>query len=68
MTNLNYIYSEVFLAIAIMSLLIIGVFKKNSLNLVYNLSIISLLISLAFILGFPINESVNLFNVAKGEG
>ena len=62
MTNLNYIYSEVFLAIAIMSLLIIGVFKKNSLNLVYNLSIISLLISIAFILGFPINESVNLFN------
>ena len=62
MTNLNYIYSEVFLAIAIMSLLIIGVFKKNSSNLIYNLSIISLLISLALILGFPINESVNLFN------
>ena len=62
MINLNYIYSEIFLAIAIMTLLIIGVFKKNSSNLVYNLSIISLLISLALILSFPINESVNLFN------
>ena len=62
MTNLNYIYSELFLAIAIMSLLIIGVFKKNSSNLVYNLSIISLLISLALIFSLPISESVNLFN------
>ena len=43
MTNLNFIYSEIFLAISIMALLIIGVFKKNSSNLIYNLSIISLL-------------------------
>ena len=28
MTNLNFIYSELFLAIAIMTLLIVGVFKK----------------------------------------
>tara|TARA_B100001540_G_scaffold3199_1_gene3000 strand:+ start:179 stop:1594 length:1416 start_codon:yes stop_codon:yes gene_type:complete len=62
MTNLNFIYSELFLAIAIMTLLIVGVFKKNSSNLVYNLSIVSLLVSLALIFNFPINESVNLFN------
>ena len=62
MTNLNFIYSELFLAISIMSLLIIGVFKKNSSNLIYNLSIISLLGCLALIFSFPINENTELFN------
>jgi len=62
MTDLNFIYSELFLAISIMSLLIIGVFKKNSSNLIYNLSIISLLGCLALIFSFPINENVELFN------
>ena len=42
MINLNFIYSELFLALSIMTLLIVGVFKKNSSILVYNLSIISL--------------------------
>ena len=62
MTDLNFIYSELFLSIAIMSLLIIGVFKKNSSNLIYNLSIISLLGCLALIFSFPINENAELFN------
>ena len=62
MTNLNFIYSEIFLAISIMVLLIIGVFKKNSSVLVYNLSIISLLACLALIFNFPINENTELFN------
>ncbi len=62
MLNLNYIYSEIFLAIAIMVLLIIGVFKKNSFNLVYNLSIISLLICLTLMFSFPSSEYINLFN------
>ena len=62
MTDLNFIYSELFLSITIMSLLIIGVFKKNSSNLIYNLSIISLLGCLALIFSFPINENVELFN------
>ena len=62
MINLNFIYSELFLAISIMSLLMIGVFKKNSSNLIYNLSIISLLGCLALIFSFPINENVELFN------
>ena len=62
MTDLNFIYSELFLSISIMSLLIIGVFKKNSSNLIYNLSIISLLGCLALIFSFPINENVELFN------
>jgi len=62
MTNLNFIHSEIFLSISIMSLLIIGVFKKNSPNLIYNLSIISLLVCLALIFNFPINENTELFN------
>jgi len=45
-----------------MILLIIGVFKKNSSNLIYNLSSISLLSCLALIFNFPINENVELFN------
>ena len=61
MINLNFIYSELFLALSIMTLLIVGVFKKNSSILIYNLSIISLLICLALIFNFPINENVELF-------
>ncbi len=62
MTNLNFIYSEIFLATSIMALLIIGVFKKDSSNLIYNLSIVSLLGCLASIFNFPINENIELFN------
>ena len=62
MINLNFIYSEIFLCLSIMILLIIGVFKKNSSNLIYNLSTISLLSCLALIFNFPINENVELFN------
>jgi len=61
MINLIFIYSEFFLCLSIMILLIIGVFKKNSSNLIYNLSIISLLICLALIFNFPISENVELF-------
>ncbi len=62
MVNLNFIYSEIFLCLAIMILLIIGVFKKNSSYLIYNLSILSLFGCLALILSFPINANVELFN------
>ena len=62
MINLNFIYSEIFLCLSIMILLIIGVFKKNSSNLIYNLSIISLLSCFALIFNFPINENIELFN------
>jgi len=62
MINLNFIYSEIFLCLSIMTLLIIGVFKKNSSNLIYNLSIISLLGCLALIFNFPISKNLELFN------
>ena len=62
MINLNFIYSEIFLCLAIMILLLIGVFKKNCSYLIYNLSILSLFGCLALIFSFPINTSVELFN------
>ena len=42
MTNLELIFPEIFLAISIMFLLIIGVFKKNSSKIVQNISLIIL--------------------------
>ena len=62
MINLNYIYCEIFLCLAIMTLLLIGVFKKNSSYLIYNLSILSLFGCFALILSFPINTNLELFN------
>ncbi len=62
MINLNFIYSEIFICLAIMILLITGVFKKNSSHLIYNLSILSLFACLALILNFPIDANVELFN------
>ena len=46
MNNLNLVYPEIFLSVFIMFLLLLGVFKKNSSNFVYNLSIVSLIIIL----------------------
>ena len=44
MDNYNLIFSEIFISISIMLLLIIGVYKKNSSNTVYNISIVTLII------------------------
>ena len=55
--NLNLIFSEIFLSISIMFLLILGVYKKKSSGIVYNLSIVSLIII------FFIN--LNLFSINK---
>ncbi len=62
MINLNFIYSEIFLALSIMALLLIDVFKKNSSTLIYNLSIISLFSCLALMFSFPFNVNIKLFN------
>ena len=37
MINLNLIFPEIFISITIMFLLIVGVFKKNSSLIIYNL-------------------------------
>jgi NADH-quinone oxidoreductase subunit N len=62
MINLNLIFPEIFISLSIMFLLIAGVFKKNSLNFIYNLTIISLLITLALTLNYPIDTHLTLFN------
>jgi len=60
--NLNFIYPEVFISLSIMFLLLLGVFKKNSTSLVYNLSIIFLIFTLALIFNYPQESNINLFN------
>ncbi len=57
--NLDLIFPEIFLSLSIMFLLMVGVFKKNSEKLIYNLSIVVLLILLALVVNlFPINEKI----------
>ena len=60
--NLNFIYSEIFISLSIMFLLLLGVFKKNSSSLIYNLSIVFLVFTLVLIFNYPPQSSVNLFN------
>ena len=44
MMNLDLIFPEIYLSLSIMFLLMFGVFKKNSESLVYNLSVITLIV------------------------
>ena len=62
MINLNLVFPEIFISLSIMFLLLVGVFKSKSSNLVYNLSIITLLASLALTLNYPFNTNFVLFN------
>ena len=62
MENLNLILPEIFISCSIMFLLIVGVFKKNSSQLIYNLSTISLAILLALIYNLNSVPDVSLFN------
>ena len=60
--NLNFIYPEIFISLSIMFLLLLGVFKKESSSLIYNLSIVFLIFTLALIFNYPPQSNVNLFN------
>ena len=62
MDKLNFIYPEIFISLSVMFLLILGVFKKKSSNLIVSLSIITLIGVLVFIFGNPINTNLDLFN------
>ena len=62
MENFQFILPEVFISITIMLFLLIGVFKKNSANLIYNLSAISLVILLALIINLSSLDTIYLFN------
>ena len=62
MIDINLILPEIFISLALMLLLVMGVFKKNSSTLIYNLSIFSLIILLALVVNLiSINETF-LFN------
>ena len=62
MENLQLIIPELFISIIIMFLLIFGVFKKNSPQLVYNLTTVSLVAALALIINLDTQIQSSLFN------
>ena len=61
MENFHYILPEIFISVCIMLFLLVGVFKKNSASLIYNLSNISLVILLALIINLSSLDTINLF-------
>ena len=61
MQTLVYILPELFLSLAIMFLLMLGVFIKKSFKLVNLLTILSLIFAIALVLNQP-NEIVKIFN------
>ena len=63
MNNLNLVLPEIFISISIMFLLVLGVFKKDSSKLIFNISLIVLFITLIITFNetFSINRKT-LFN------
>ena len=61
-TDIYYVIPEIFLSLSLMSLLLLGVFKKNGSSFVYNLSIIILIISVPLILNVPSGNEFLIFN------
>ena len=53
LNNLNILLPEIFLTISIFSALMIGVFIKNSFNLIFNLCSVIILVTIAIILNNP---------------
>ncbi len=62
MDKLLFIYPEIFISISIMFLLILGVFKKNSSNLINILSMLTLVGALVLIFNYPIKTNLVVFN------
>ena len=62
MDKINLVYPELLISLSIMFLLMYGVFAKKSAGTVYNLSSVSLFVSLILLLSFPINTQWSLFN------
>ena len=48
--NLNILFPEIFLSLSVLSILMIGVFVKKSFNLIFNLSSLIIIITIAIIL------------------
>ena len=54
--SLNILLPEIFLTLSIFSILMIGVFIKNSFNLIFNLSSLIILLTIAIIFNSSNNE------------
>ena len=54
--DLNIMFPEIFLSLSIFSILMIGVFIKNSFNLVFNLTSLIIIVTISIILTRPNNE------------
>ncbi len=61
-TEIYYVIPEIFLSLSLMFLLLLGVFKKNGSNIVYNLSLIFLIITIPLILNVPYENEFLIFN------
>ena len=63
MENLNLVLPEIFISLSIMFLLILGVFKKNSSKIIFNLSLFAILITTIITINetFSVNRET-LFN------
>ena len=61
MISIKHLIPEIFLSLSVFSLLIIGVFVKNSFNIVYKLSIFTILLLFLLIVTNE-EETVKMFN------
>ena len=59
MDNLNLVFPEIFISLSVMFLLILGVFKKNSSQLIFNLSLVTILIVIILV----INETFSISRI-----
>ena len=62
MENLNLVLPEIFISLSIMFLLVLGVFKKDSSKLIFNISLLVLLITATITLNETTNINTTLFN------
>ena len=60
--NLNIMLPEIFLSLSIFSVLMIGVFIKNSFNLIFNLTSLIIIATISIILSNPHNEEKIFLN------
>ena len=61
-TDIYYVIPEIFLSLCLMFLLLLGVYKKKSSSIVYNFSILILIITVPLILNVPSSEEFLIFN------
>ena len=62
MNNLYFIIPELFISLSVMILLVLGVFKNNSSKIVFYLSCLVIIVSLAINLNINIDDTIFLFN------